>query len=63
VTYDAQGREVQKDYFDPGVGLDTHQIVTRPDGSRTAYSFNDQGKVYLQIACRRLATSADSGFS
>ncbi|MFM0667899.1 hypothetical protein [Paraburkholderia sediminicola] len=46
--YDSQGRETQKDYFDPNEGVDTNQVVTRPNGSKTLYSFNDQGKIGLQ---------------
>jgi hypothetical protein len=48
IAYDRQGRETQKDYFDAEAGLDTNQVVTRADGSRVLYSFNDRGKVGLQ---------------
>ncbi|WP_250495520.1 hypothetical protein, partial [Caballeronia sp. GAWG1-1] len=41
-------REKQKDYFDPDQGINTNQVVTRADGSKTMYSFNDQEKVGLQ---------------
>ncbi|SAK61789.1 peptidase M10A and M12B, matrixin and adamalysin [Caballeronia pedi] len=46
--YDANGRETQKDYFDPNEARNTNQVVTHPDGSRTLYSFNDLHKVGLQ---------------
>ncbi|MDR5761516.1 hypothetical protein [Caballeronia sp. LZ035] len=47
--YDARGHEVQKDYFDPAAGLDTHQVVAHADGARSLYSFNDQGKAGSQV--------------
>ncbi|SAK67621.1 peptidase M10A and M12B, matrixin and adamalysin [Caballeronia fortuita] len=46
--YDANGRETQKDYFDPNEARNTNQVVTHPDGSRSLYSFNDMNKVGLQ---------------